>query len=73
MKPGNQLGSVWTAYTSEFSTGVWICVVALVVTGATLMSIISRVNTEEETKVTLGEAFVNTIGIITSQGTTFDD
>ena len=68
MKPTKGLGSVWTAYTSEFSSGVWLCVIALIVTGSALFYFICRVNPLETVTVTFGESFMVTVGIIAAQG-----
>ena len=67
MKPGNQLGSIWTSYTGEFSTGVWACLLALVFAGTLVYSLISKSHPAETFRMRPGEAFMIALGAITAQ------
>jgi len=67
LKNSNQLGSVWTNYTLEFSFGVWACVVALVVVGAFVYFVITNWHPEETLRMKGGEAFMITLGALTAQ------
>ena len=77
LKNSNQLGSVWTNYTLEFSFGVWACVVALVVVGAFVyfdywVPVITNWHPEETLRMKGGEAFMITLGALTAQSEEYE-
>ena len=67
LKPGNQLGSVWTSYTSEFSSGVWMSVVAVLIVGAMVFQVVTNFSPIESLRMTFGEAFMASLSGLTAQ------
>ena len=69
-KSENQLGFIWTSYTSEFSTEVWLCVAVAFVMGSCLYAFIVTYSPSETVRASLGECAMIVIGAITAQSKT---
>ena len=66
-KSENQLGSIWTSYTSEFSNEVWLCVAVVFVVGSFFYAFIGNYSPAETARATLGESAIIVIGAFAAQ------
>ena len=67
MKRGSNLGSIWTSYTSEFSTDVWLCVLVVFVVGSFFYAFIGNYSPSETARPSLGESAMVVLAAFAAQ------